>query len=134
MHWHKSYETGNTIVDKDHKEIFELVNKLINSNFSNKVQDTTNAIDYLSGYVLRHFANEERLMEESSYPQASTHKQIHQDFVTAVTQLKNKLNTHPDTSAVVLEINKTIVDWLSDHVLGSDKAMAEYYRTWALAR
>jgi len=128
MQWHKSYETGNKVVDNDHKEIFDMVNKLINISFQNQRENYTSTIDYLSKYVLRHFANEEGIMDESDYPRSEEHKRQHSDFVKVVTQLRERLDANE--SDIGLEINQTIVDWLSDHVLGSDKALADHYRAW----
>ncbi|MCL2199183.1 MAG: hemerythrin family protein [Defluviitaleaceae bacterium] len=131
MKWHSSYETGNTTVDNDHKEIFSLVDSLINSSFENQRESVTKAIDYLAGYVVRHFGNEERLMEESNYPRMEEHKKQHSDFVGVALGLREKYVSQPENASDIgLEINKTIVDWLSEHVLGSDKALADHYKKW----
>jgi len=127
MKWHESYETGNAMVDKDHKELFGLVNDLINTSFSNQSAKAVDAIDFLSGYVLRHFANEERLMDESDYPDSAVHKKQHSDFVAVVTDYRTRLESGKSDD-IMLEVNKAVVEWLSGHVLGSDKALAVHYR------
>ena len=127
MKWHKSYETGNELVDNDHKELFEMVNGLIESSFEKQNSKAVETIDYLSDYVLRHFANEERLMEESNYPDTAVHKQQHMDFVEVVADFRIRLSID-SSDDLMLQANKTIVEWLSSHVLGSDKALAVHYR------
>lgn len=135
MKWHTSYETGNAIVDKDHKEIFSLVDSLINSSFESHHEDVTKAIDYLAGYVVNHFGNEERLMDESSYPRTDEHKKQHSDFVAVALGLREEYVASPQNAADIgFEIKKTIVDWLSEHVLGSDKALADHYKKWVDSR
>ncbi|MCL2386012.1 MAG: bacteriohemerythrin [Defluviitaleaceae bacterium] len=128
MIWNKTYETGNTQVDNEHQEIFRLVQKVTDAALSDedvKVEDT---IDFLANYTLNHFANEESLMTESSYPAMPIHKKQHDDFVQEVVALRARVAAETDRAKIETEIKNVIVNWLVDHVLGSDKLMANHYR------
>ena len=130
MVWTKSYETGNSIVDKEHKEIFALVSKVLDNAFANRKEKINASIDFLTKYVFEHFSNEERLMNESDYPETEEHKKQHSDFTQSIGKLKEKIKIEGDTMEIGIEVNETIVDWLIEHVLGSDKKLANYYKQW----
>ncbi|MCL2357169.1 MAG: hemerythrin family protein [Defluviitaleaceae bacterium] len=124
MIWDKKYETGNSQVDSEHKEIFRLVQQVCDEGAGEAVNST---INFLTGYTLSHFKHEERLMEESNYPAVSVHKKQHEDFVKEVLALKERVANETDPFKNNADIKKVIVNWLTDHVLGSDKLMANHY-------
>ena len=137
--WNDSYATGNELVDDDHKSIFMLVESVLLSAYMDRKEKIETAIEFLASYVVRHFANEERLMEASGYPDIDAHKKEHADFLEAATQLQEtfatdgfifgeKNDTHDLHISMI--INKTVVGWLEKHVMGSDQLMAQHYREW----
>ena len=130
MIWTATYETGNTQVDNEHKEIFTLVQKLLDS--VNDEALITSTMDFLANYAVNHFRNEEHLMTESSYPDMAVHKKQHDDFVQEVLALFDRVKNESDTEKKSMDIEKVIVNWLIDHVLGSDKVMADHYRKWKM--
>ena len=132
MEWNKRYETGNEVVDSEHKEIFRLVKEVLNDVFASNQESISTSMDFLTGYVLRHFGHEESLMDESAYPEARRHKSQHQLFAQRVTNLIEKIKKENDDMQMSVEINETIVNWLVEHVLGSDKMLADYYKKWRL--
>ena len=137
--WNSVYETGNELVDNDHKEIFALVGEVLASVNMSRANKVKTGINFLAEYVVRHFANEERLMDESDYPETAEHKKEHADFLIVATELKNKIDNDTfvieatDLSYINLsiELNKTIAGWLVAHVMGSDKKLANHYRKWS---
>jgi hemerythrin len=138
--WNVSYETGNEIVDNDHKEIFNLVEDVLSSSLMPRKDKVESAITFLANYVARHFANEEKLMTEPAFPQMAEHKKEHADLLAVAVGLQKKfindgyllgeLNENNDLH-LSMEINKTVITWLTKHVMGSDKKMAEHYREWS---
>ncbi|MCL1881478.1 MAG: bacteriohemerythrin [Oscillospiraceae bacterium] len=126
--WNQSYETGNISVDNEHKEIFGLVEKILNEKFESKSEKIKKAIAFLANYTVRHFQNEEKLMEESNYPRTAEHKQQHADFVVTVGELQEKLRIGTEELNLSLIVNEVIVNWLTEHIIGSDKAMAKFYK------
>jgi len=128
MLWQEKYETGNKQVDDEHKEIFNLVQKVIDAAFEDRGEKVETIIDFLANYTIKHFEHEERLMLESNYPNLYAHKKQHSDFLDEVKKLKAKVTLENDSAANNVAINKVIVNWLTNHVLGSDMVMAEYYR------
>jgi hemerythrin len=130
MQWDEKYETGNEIVDRDHRQLFQLVQKVLDAAFDSHEEKVEETLNFLADYALNHFAHEEQLMEESAYPDAEAHKALHNNFIKEFLLLKDRIVSESDTLRNHLDINKVIVNWLNDHVLGSDKLMAEHYREW----
>ena len=125
MLWSDIYATGNTAVDAEHKEIFSLVGKL-----GGAKGNIGESIDFLVSYVGRHFAHEERLMDESGYAKVAEHKAQHKAFAEAAVKFKEKIMKEGESLNLNMEVNKTIVDWLTAHIMNSDKALATHYKSW----
>lgn len=138
--WNSSYETGHALVDNDHKEIFGLVEEVLTSSFLTRKEKVQTSLQFLAKYVVRHFANEENLMAECDYPESDAHKAEHKAFTDVATALLERFgddgyilgeNTDENSLHLSMEINKTVVGWLSKHIMGSDKKLATYYRDWS---
>jgi len=85
----------------------------------------------LAAYTVDHFKHEESLMEASSYPDKAIHKKQHDDFVQEVLALMERVKNRDNESVNVVDVKNVIFNWLVDHVLGSDKIMANHYREYA---
>jgi len=130
MLWNEKYETGNTVVDEQHKEIFHLVQRVIDANFESRHEKVNEILNFLAEYTVQHFLDEEKIMLESGYPNFNEHKKQHTDFLEKVTKLIKTVSGSTDSIENSIVLNKVIVDWLSNHVLGSDMSIAEHYRKW----
>ena len=130
MLWRKSYETGNTQVDDEHKEIFRMVESLVLNFDTTPTSEIEKTITFLAEYTVDHFVHEEALMEESSYPGFDEHKKQHSDFVQEVVKLQERVNNRMNEALNSIDVKIVIASWLVDHVLGSDKTMAQYYRKY----
>jgi len=131
MIWNKKYETGNAQVDDEHKQIFILVQDVLDATYDSEDATIESTMDFLAGYTVDHFKHEESLMAESNYPDMAVHKKQHDDFVAEVLALRNRLVNESDKAKGNSDVTKVVVNWLTDHVLGSDKFMANYYRNWS---
>ena len=69
--WSASFETKMDAVDKHHKEMFQLLNKLINNIQQGNIshEDIDSAINLLIHHTKNNFHNEELLMQESHVDQ-----------------------------------------------------------------
>ena len=132
MLWDEAYETGNYEVDKQHKELFRLVEKVIDGEFSGRQEKIDHVVDFLIKYVGYHFDYEEKLMDECDFPNILTakHKGQHKAFVVDALKLKETIAQQGYTLDLSLTINETVVNWLTDHIMGSDKELADFYKKW----
>ena len=82
--WDKKYAMGIEQIDKQHKELISLTNRLFQACLSGN--DAVNAsfketMSYLVDYVRFHFAAEEKLQEQINYPKYYEHKKLHDDMI-----------------------------------------------------
>lgn len=120
--WSKTYETGNPIVDGQHKKLFTLINN-INVGISEKrpKEVLLEIIDGLSAYVETHFKTEEDLMITTVYPEYPTHKQAHNDLREQAEKLIQLFRL--DKVDLTATISKFLSDWLKHHINEIDMKM-----------
>lgn len=123
--WTPSLETGIPLIDQQHKELIKHVDVLLDLNNKNRFNET---LSFLDGYIARHFGDEYRMQVESKYPKAATHKGYHDKFTTTFKELKNRFEEKGETATNNIELHKTVVGWLKDHIMIHDKEFAEYYK------
>lgn len=122
--------TGNELIDNEHKELIDRVNKLVESCENGKEKVTAvKTLDFLMDYTEFHFSDEEKLQQEVGYDKLEQHKSQHEDFKKSVDELRQMLEEEEGpTDAFVQAVNKNISQWLVNHIQGWDKAVAEYIR------
>lgn len=77
----KSLETGHSIIDREHRELIDAVNELMDACSSGKGLDAVHQTSkFLNDYVDRHFAHEEQLQQQSGYPGYDAHKTFHENY------------------------------------------------------
>lgn len=130
MLWSTEYETGNEAVDEQHKELFNLVQQVIDVDALDTKENIETVIGFLANYAVSHFAMEEALMMESKYPEYQQHKAIHDEFVQKVVDFINRFKNEGESVSVNDTINNFVTVWLQEHIMGSDKAMAKHYKEW----
>ncbi|WP_148410638.1 bacteriohemerythrin [Murimonas intestini] len=126
----KSLETGNELIDTEHKELIARVNKLTDACAAGKEKNiAVQTLDFLMDYTEYHFRDEEKLQEENGYPLLESHKVQHGRFVRAVEELKEMLEEEEGPSdAFVAAVKKNVVDWLLNHIQVWDKQVAQFIR------
>lgn len=125
MLWSKALESGIPNIDAQHQELFRQVDILIDGKNANRHKEV---LDYLEQYIAKHFSDEQKMHAESKYPKAAEHKRYHDEYVKVFKQLKDKYIKEGPTPANNMEINKSVVGWLKDHIMVRDKEFAVYYK------
>lgn len=123
-----SLVTGNDVIDGQHKELIDRINKLVEASQVNggKVQ-AVQMLDYLAEYTDFHFGDEEKLQEEVSYPGLVEHKKRHDEFRQAIRDLYEMLREEEGPSeAFVDAVQKNVIDWLYSHIKGFDSSVAAF--------
>ena len=123
-----SLVTGNDMIDSQHKELIDKINKLLESCESGKDKLVAiKTLDYLADYTDFHFSTEEKLQEEIEYPGINEHKKEHEKLRTVVKELYEMLEEEEGPSnAFVEQVNKNVIEWLYRHIKGFDRSVAEY--------
>jgi hemerythrin len=126
MLWSKSLETGIPNIDAQHQELFRQVDILLDGKNANRHKEV---LDYLGKYIVKHFSDEQKMHADSKYPKAVEHKKYHDEYVKVFAQLKDKYIKEGPTPSNNMEINRSVVGWLKDHIMVRDKEFATYYKS-----
>ena len=120
--------TGNELIDGQHKEIIEKINKLVSACDNGSCQiESVKMLDYLADYTEKHFLEEEALQEAVGYPGLKEHKQRHEEFRVAVKELHEMLEEEEGPSPrFVKAVQENIIDWLYRHIKAFDCSVAAY--------
>lgn len=120
--------TGNELIDGQHKELIDRINKLLIlcENEKPAKEEAIQLLDYLSDYTNFHFGEEEKLQEKIEYPGLAEHKKKHEELRETVKKLYAMLNEEGATEAFVQNVNENVTEWLYYHIKGFDRSVAEY--------
>jgi len=128
--WDSTLETGYDKVDNQHKQLVAALNALIEASRSGKGDKAVmETMDFLTGYAVKHFSDEEKLQVQYDYPDYLNHKRIHDDFKKTVTELTEHVIKEGPSVRVVNEVTNSLGAWLINHIKGDDFRMASYVKT-----
>ena len=124
----ESLVTGNEMIDSQHKELIDKINKLLDSCETSKDKVVSvKTLDYLADYTEFHFGEEEKLQESIQYPGIAEHKKEHDKLRNVVKELYNMLEEEEGPSSAFVEaVHKNVVEWLYNHIKTFDRSVAEY--------
>jgi hemerythrin len=127
--WDSNLETGYELVDNQHKQLVQAVNDLMEASRSGKGNDAVfQTLDFLTGYTIKHFKDEEALQKKFDYPDFLNHKRIHEEFKGTVGVLTARLRAEGPSEALVQEVSTSIGSWLLNHIKGDDFRMAAFVK------
>ena len=127
--WDSSLETGYEKVDNQHKQLVAAVNSLMEASAEGKGDEAVmKTLDFLTGYAVKHFADEEQLQVNYEYPDYLNHKRIHDDFKGTVAELVKRVRNEGPTESIIGEVSGIIGAWLLNHIKGDDFRMAAYVK------
>ena len=126
----KDLETGNALIDQEHKELINAINKLLDACSVGKGRDTLKeTAEFLYKYTDKHFSDEEKLQLSSHYPDYANHKKYHEEFKKVVRDIVNQLNTEGATVVLVGKVNSSIAGWLINHIKREDVKVAAHVKS-----
>ncbi len=133
--WNEQYNIGVDIIDKEHRKLFGILNKL----FDFRQQDEKSrwscreAVKFFREHALRHFADEEAYMESNGYAGLEAHKRIHKDFrERTLPALEKELEKTKYAEDSVDHFIGVCAGWLIGHTLVEDHAIVsgESIKQW----
>ena len=121
--------TGNSLIDSQHRQLFEAVNRLMDACSMGKGRDQIQStVSFLSDYVVKHFKDEERLQMQSKYPNYAGHKQFHDGYRRQLSDTAQELVDQGPTVKALGDLNRAVAV-LVTHIRTEDKRMAQYVQT-----
>ncbi len=122
--WNNSFSVGIPKVDKQHQQLFYLLNEFYDNCVSNAPSgELTILFEELLDYAKYHLAEEEGWMEKCSFAGLEMHKKEHEKFSIRVVELDKKYRV--GNKHILLETAAFISEWIKTHILELD---AEYGR------
>ena len=83
--WLENWNSGNDVIDNDHRILLELSNKLIESTFLETSKDMVEEqIKVILTQIANHFEKEEQILHRIAYPELEEHLQSHKDLLQEV--------------------------------------------------
>jgi hemerythrin len=125
LNWNGDYRLGNAQIDRDHRQLFDLINAFHYEFIRNRNRrEVLRLLNDLVRYSEVHFEREEKMMAEHAYPGLEQHLQKHAELFETIFVLQTKL----EAEAIKIE-QETVAflrHWLTDHIAEEDRAFARF--------
>jgi hemerythrin-like metal-binding protein len=114
-------------IDREHREMVALLNQLHDAISAGAPRSIlSNALGQLIQSTKNHFAHEEYLFEQTTYPDAEAHRLVHVNTLAWLAEVRRKYDE--GISGISLETVDYLKDWFFDHILGSDRQYSTFLR------
>lgn len=122
----KELETGNAIIDSEHRELFRAVNAMMDACAKGQGRASIEpTVKFLLDYVNRHFSHEEDLQLRKKYPNTTAHKQFHAEYTRKLKALVTAIPAGGPSVADLAAINNHIA-LLVTHIRTEDKRLGSF--------
>jgi hemerythrin len=122
--WKDEYSLGVERVDRQHRHMFEIINKIIEQPvLPGDAEIVADTIKEMVCYARRHFADEEKMMRQYGYPDLESHKKQHNYFIDTTAELAVNFMNNKNTTGG--EIAEFLSIWLTNHILKTDMKYKE---------
>jgi len=89
LHWSNEWESGNKIIDDQHRDLIELTNRLIYYSLSNaEFEKVDRQLDTLLQRVEQHFNYENHVLFNIGYPDQQRHSIVHKTLLAEASKRK----------------------------------------------
>lgn len=118
------YRTGITLIDDEHRRLFEIIKETNDVIEEELVHDKFDAIvhilEELKDYTIMHFQDEERYMESIAYDGLALQRVAHTAFVDRLNEI-NLDDVDDHQKEYLEELIDFLLAWLINHILKMDK-------------
>jgi len=124
LSWNKdmSLDSGG-IVDQGHQELIEFINKCRRMDRYKLLDDVFyKHIKELSYHMTEHFKCEEHMMKKAKYPFYKNHYDVHRLMEKQLSTISKSQNNQEIYQWIITDFS----EWVSEHILGLDKAFISY--------
>ncbi|MDR2375561.1 MAG: bacteriohemerythrin [Treponema sp.] len=128
--WDKSLETGNQMIDEQHKQLVVALNNFLNARTEKKSNaELKKSLDFLNDYTIKHFFEEERLQKKHQYPDYENHRNLHEGLKKVVRDLQTQLIMKGPSDALFDDVQAKVGDWLIAHIKNQDAKIGAYMKS-----
>lgn len=127
IEWDKSFETGISEFDDQHKRLANIVNRFYRSVQESRTQNELETIlNELVDYTLYHFDSEERAFKQFNYPEYAEHRKIHEDLKAQVVKFLNDYKS--GKTSIGFNLLEFLKSWLLNHIKVEDKKYGKFLK------
>jgi hemerythrin len=120
--WNDDLLVGVEIIDNQHKELFNRIDKLFEAMKSGKGKvEIINTLKFLEEYVVIHFYSEEDYMKKINYSGFNLQHAQHELFKKDIIELKETIEAKGASITLLFDSQKKINAWLRNHIMVLDK-------------
>ena len=125
MAWNDNFSVDVKEIDNQHKHLIGLINEVYKGMMSDHGKTQTgNALERLVDYTRSHFGYEEKLFKKHGYPETKEHLEKHKKLVDQVVDFQREFLE--GESSVDNDLLIFLKDWLTQHILGTDKKYSKF--------
>jgi hemerythrin len=127
--WNGKYKVGIEIIDEQHKQLFNILDRCFEVLFKRKDKDNYDDIiqilEELKDYAVYHFSTEENFMQKNNYTKFLSHKFAHDSFIEKINSF-DPYNIDKDQDKAVKEIFEFVSMWIKNHIIDIDMNIPKY--------
>lgn len=125
--WSPGLSVDFDSIDREHKGLIVVINDLYRSvrNASGK-EIIEQTFRKMREYTQTHFANEERMMAQSAYPDAEKHRAMHRGFVERLDEVYEQFRSGTDSAGISLM--GLLAAWWTAHINTADTALGAHLK------
>lgn len=129
--WNEHYTMGIPEIDEDHKHLFRIAEKLVNTVESPKGMNewsrmfvVREGVKYLKNYFIEHASREEAYMRQIGYTDYVPHKRLHDEFqYVQIARFEKIIERGNCSRNEVFDFVGTGIGWLLEHISTADMAI-----------
>lgn len=123
LEWKVEWESGNKIIDEQHRDLIKQGNSLIYLSLSNAgYEQTLQQLNTVLNHVVDHFSSEEEILSSIGYPGYERHAKIHKGLVKKALELKEAYQKGELKASAFFSF--LVDDIITGHMLHADR---EYF-------
>ncbi len=123
--WSPELTLNNEVLDAQHVDLFRRLSTAAAA-LDGPRDALVAAVDAFADSLVSHLAVEERMMDETLYPERVRHKSAHELFVADFEKVRQELRASGATPAVADGLRRRVPEWLRFHTRVNDAPFGAY--------
>ena len=122
VEWKDEYSTGVEEIDRQHRDLFDMVNKL-EGMIENKVEfgpEVDMLMGFLKAYTQSHFMYEEMCMRTRMCPTKEKNEKAHKHFLEFFGEFMTEYQFQGSNLDMLVRLHKVLTEWLINHIMRID--------------
>ena len=115
------------LIDEQHTELFNRINAVSTIGSLEMARHETEAtLDFLGEYIIKHFSDEEELMQQSGYTKYDWHHEMHRWYIAEFRKLREEFMLRGVSVEFTQLLEKSIINWIVHHIGTVDVSLGQF--------